>query len=139
MKNILILMVLTGAMISGVCAQNHIRALANADTIAFSVNKQEGWLLYNSYVEKMNQDSAMVGLILQQSRHFDWGKEHLVGYIKSPTLAPLVDQVITIHAMPYSYRLHIDRQGLCYLQLISGAMPDIDSVVLPIKVKYSLR
>lgn len=121
-----------------VTAQNHSRALATADTTNFSVNKKNGWLLFNSHVAIYNTDSVMIGLIIRHDRNLNLKEEQLVGQLKAKSMFPKTDQSLLIDLQEATYRLHIDIRGRCFLQLVSGTLPDEDSVTLPLRAIYRL-
>jgi len=118
-------------------AQVHSKALAASDSTSFSVNKKDGWLLYNSLVAPWKSDSVVVGLILQHDRNINWNQEQQVGKIKQQSLFPQVGQTITIILIQDTYQFRVDKNGKCYLRLVSGSIPgESGPVILPVKVKY---
>lgn len=138
-KNSLLILslVVAGCMLSRPAhAQDHTAAIAAADTAHFSVNKAEGWQLFNSYMAARTGDSVLLELILQHAHTIDWKQEQLVGKIKTGSFQPKTDRAIPFLLAGSSYALRIDKNGKCYLRLAAGALPPAGPVVIPLAVKF---
>jgi len=118
-------------------AQQHSNALAKADTINFSVNKKDGWKLFNSCVKLIKNDSVMIGLILQHDRSIDWEQEQQIGRIKSKSFIPKLEKTLSFQLLANFCQLRIDTNGKCYLSLKPGALPDeMDPLIIPVRVVF---
>lgn len=118
-------------------AQQHSKALAKADSTNFSINKKDGWQLFNSCVKTVSKDSVMIGLILQHDRSIDWEREQQIGRIKSKSFIPKSEQTLSFQLLTNFCKLRIDTNGKCYLSLIPGALPDeMDPLIIPVKVVF---
>lgn len=134
-KSILIILLVLVAIIAS--AQDHSKALASADTLSFSINKKEGWLLYNSFIAPVKTDSVAIGLIFQHDRDINWDQEQLIGKIRTESLFPKAVQTITYKLMQDIYQIRVDKNGKCYLRLVSGSVPgESGPVILPIRAVY---
>lgn len=133
----LFFLIVTGLLFSAALpAQNNNAAIAAADTTGFSVNNKDGWQLFNSYVAEYTADSVDLEIILQHANNFDWSLEHCVGRIKLQRFIPQNEQSSVCNLVVSSYVLRIDKEGNCYLKLVSGIPPDQDPAVVPLKVAY---
>ena len=118
-------------------AQQHANAFAKADTVNFSVNKKDGWKLFNSCVKQIENDSVLIGLILQHDRSIDWEQEQQIGRIKSKSFIPKSEQTLRYQIMGSICQLRIDTNGKCYLSLLPGALPDeMNPLIIPVKVVF---
>jgi hypothetical protein len=118
-------------------AQQHANALAKADTVNFSANKKDGWKLFNSCVKQIENDSVLIGLILQHDRSIDWEQEQYIGKIKSSAFNPKSEQTLPYQIMETMCQIRIDNNGKCYLSFVSGALPDeMDPLIIPIRVVF---
>jgi hypothetical protein len=131
---IIALTLLTGC---GLFAQDHSKALAAADTTNFTVNRKDGWQLYNSCLTPVSADSVMIELIVQHSRDINWGQEQQVGKIKPESFFPKAGQTLVFKLLDDAWQLRVDKNGKCYLRLASGSLPDeADPVVIPVRAVY---
>lgn len=119
-------------------AQNDSAALAAADSSRFSVNKQEGWQLYNSFINFYQSDSAQVEIIVEHTNDINFMAEQYVGRIKYNPLLPQDEQIIEFDLLSNRYTLRVTNTGECFLRFLSGVNPDGDPVVIPIRVCYKL-
>ena len=118
-------------------SQGHKKALAAADSSNFSVNNKEGWKLYNSRLIPISTDSIMIGLILQHDRSVDLTLEQKIGIIKSRNFFPATNQIISFTLLTGTYQLRVDKNGKCFLRLVSGSLSsDADNVIIPIRAVY---
>lgn len=130
-------MVVAGCIISETTkAQNNQAALAAADTTNFSKNTSGGWSLYNSYLAHLSEDSVRLELILQQSNAISWQEEQYVGKIKTESLRPATERVLSFVLSGNIYQISIKPTGKCYLKLSSGSVPTNYPVIIPLRVIY---
>jgi hypothetical protein len=115
---------------------NNDAALAAADTSAFSVNNQGGWQLYNSYIASASTDSIQLEIIVQHTNNFNWSNSTYVGKIKSASFYPQNERVVSFNLISTIYELKVDKNGKCYLRLVSGGSPTINAMVIPVKILY---
>lgn len=121
-------------------AQNNIdRALANADTSNFSVNKQDGWQIYNSYVSAVGKDSMQLEAIIQHDAKLDWKNSMYIGKIKSGSLKPQTAKLAQFSLINTVFEVAVKTDGACYLRLISGNLPPGDPIVIPVKILFKMR
>jgi len=120
-------------------AQDDSIAISHADTTNFTVCKETGWILYNSYVaQNTRQDSASIELILKHANNIDLQQEQYVGKIKTASLYPKEEQTIAYNQMADNYALRIDDKGNCYIRFVSGKLPDTAAFFLPVVAVYKL-
>ena len=125
--------------ISQVQAQsNHTIAMSNADTVKFSINKNDNWGIFNSYLTAIGPDSARLELIVQHDRAVNWQQEQYMGKIKVGALKPQAQRYITWFLLTDKYEIHILQNGKCYIKLVTGYLPGGNPVVFPVNVKYKL-
>ena len=137
MKKIIIITSVLLSICDLAISQNHQKALAAADTGNFLVNKKEGWKIYNSCLKSVTPDSILIGLILQNEQINDWTTEQMVGKIKSGKFFPETARIMTFNLIADTYQLRVEKNGKCYLKLLSGSLPDNSgTVILPIKGVY---
>jgi|WetSurMetagenome_2_1015567.scaffolds.fasta_scaffold13975_2 hypothetical protein len=137
MIRIYLTIVISAFVTVNIMAQNFAQALAAADTINFSVNKKEGWMLYNSCLTLQKSDSILIELILQHDRNINWEAEQEVGRIRSDSFYPKYEQTVTFNLLFNIYKLRIDKNGKCYLYLAQGSLPDeSDQVIIPVRAFY---
>src|SRR2546423_6442009 len=117
-------------------AQDNTVAIANADTTNFSVNKDGGWELFNSYVSTYGLDSVLLEIIVQHANTIDLSGEQYVGKIKTPALRPAVSQTLSFNLITNYYSLRIDEVGKCYLKFLTGTKPASNPFVIPVRVVY---
>jgi hypothetical protein len=115
---------------------NHSAAIANADTSRFSVNKNDGWQIFNSYVTTNGTDSILFDVIIQHDKSINWQQEQYIGRIKEQTVQPGKEQVVISYLMSDQYQLRILKNGKCYLRLFSGSLPADNPVILPLRFLY---
>ena len=116
-------------------AQDNTVALKAADTSAFSVNKKGGWQLFNSYAAT-NKDSVQLEIILQHQNNINWAEEQYVGLIKIAKAIPQATQVAAFNLLSTFYLVRIDKEGKCYLRLLSGTKPENDPAVIPARIVF---
>jgi uncharacterized cupredoxin-like copper-binding protein len=131
---ITILLLATGKL----TAQNHAAAMANADTVKFSVNQSGGWGIFNSHLMPIGADSAKLEIIVQHDRAVNWQQEQYMGKIKDGNLKPQSQRYITWFLLTDKYEVHILQNGKCYIRLVTGYLPGGNPVVFPINLKYKL-
>lgn len=122
-----------------VAAQNNSAAFAAADSSRFSINKDNGWQLFNSYITQFQTDSARLELIVQHNNNISWVTEQYVGKIKFTALQPKTIQTILFSLLNNYYQLRIDTNGKCYLKFMYGTVPANNPVVMPMKVLYKFN
>ena len=120
-------------------AQDDAIAIAHADTTHFSVVKNTGWKLFNSYLAlNTAQDSVGIELILEHANNIDWKQEQYVGKIKTALLLPKKEQTVTFNIVEDHYAIRIEPNGNCYIRFVSGKLPDDTTYFLPFKAVYKL-
>jgi hypothetical protein len=117
-------------------SQDHAAALAVADSVNFSINRGDGWKLFNSYATVYKKDSVQLEMILQHNNTVNWKVEQLVGKVKTASLIPQKEQMLVFNLMMTNYSLRVDTNGKCYLLLTSGPVPQEDPVIIPVRVFY---
>jgi hypothetical protein len=120
-------------------AQNNTAAFAAADTSRFSVNKSDGWQLFNSYITQYHADSARLELIAQHDSNVGWVKEQYIGKIKFATLHPKTEQILLFNLLDNYFQFRIDTSGKCYLKFMYGVPPVSNPMVVPIHVQYKFN
>ena len=115
---------------------NNEAALAAADTSGFSINNQGGWQLYNSYVAAAAADSIQLEIILQHDNNLNWSNSIYIGRIKGSSFYPQNDRLVSFNLINTMYELKVDKNGKCYLRLVSGNLSGINTVVIPIQLFY---
>jgi hypothetical protein len=136
-NNLLVLLFLSLFFSVSAYGQSNDAVIANADTSNFIPNRQGMWALYNSYVAKTNDGSTDFEVIVQHYKEgIDWSKEQLVGKIKTQSLLPSQDKNISYDLLGVKYAIHILKNGQCFLNLVSGSLPEGDPVIIPVQVKY---
>lgn len=121
-----------------VAQADYSKAYAAADSSRFSLNKKDGWQLFNSFVSNYQKDSAQLELIIQHANNIDWRQEQYIGKIKYQPLQPGQEQSLPFNLLLDTYILRIDDNGKCYLKFISGTLPTADPFIFPLKVLYKL-
>lgn len=111
-------------------------ALASADTTNFSINKAAGWSMYAANLNVISEDSIGVELILKHSNTVIWTQEQFVGKIKTESYRPQNGQSISCRLIDRVYRVRMDSNGDCYVQLAEGPPPIEEDVVLPLLFSY---
>lgn len=134
----IIFILLFGVITCHVFSQEDARVLASADTSNFSVNVNEEWLLYNSYVDHYKTDSAQLEIIIQHDNNIDWQVEQFVGTIKSSSLVPRTIQNLLFILITDTYSVRIDQEGKCYLKFLTGILPSTEKVIIPVRVYYKI-
>jgi hypothetical protein len=115
-------------------------ALAAADTTEFSVNKNDGWQLFNSYVINNGTDSVQFEVILRHNRNIKWYDEQYIGKIKKGSFFPRNPQLIFYNLAECRYQIRIEKNGKCYLKLVAGNPPPGEAeITIPIIVKYKSK
>jgi hypothetical protein len=137
-KAITFLIILQVGVQTNTFSQNNTAAFAAADSSNFSVNSQEDWQLYNSYLSDYKTDSVQMELIVQHDNNINWSVDQYIGIIKYAPLLPQTDQSIQFNLLSDGYILRIETTGKCYLHFLAGYLPSANPVVIPIKVYYSL-
>ena len=110
----------------------------SADTTQIAVNKLGGWQFVSPYLTPVGQDSVMIEMILQHDRTIDWQQKQLVGRITRRDLLPVSEQEVVFSLLISQFRIYIEPDGLCYLQLVSGVLPDEDPQAIPVRAVYRL-
>jgi hypothetical protein len=137
-KTILFITIVCFALPDRAAAQDHSMAFSAADTSKFSVNKNDDWKLFNSYVSTYKKDSAQIELIIQHANNIDLKKEQYIGKIKHQALSPHTEQNLWFSLLNDSYVLRIDTNGKCYLKFMYGTVLSVDPIIIPLKVFYKL-
>ncbi len=119
-------------------AQDHSAAMDKADTVNFSVNKSDGWQLFNSYVSPYKTDSAQLELIVQHNNNINWSVDQYVGKIKESSLRPQTTRLVSFKLLNSVYRMKIETSGKCQLSFVSGSLPPGNPIIIPLKVYYKL-
>lgn len=117
-------------------SQTDSAAMANADTTNFSVNKNDGWQLFNSYVSAVGTDSVMLEMTIQHVNNLNWSEEQHVGRITNMEFLPASDQTAGYSLINKRFVLRVDQLGECYLRLAGGAPPEANPAVIPVRVTY---
>ncbi len=117
-------------------SQDHAAALAAADSVNFSINRGDGWKLFNSYAAVYKKDSVQLEIILQHNNTINWKQEQSIGKVKTAGLVPQKEQTTVFNLMMTNYSLRIDTKGKCYLSLTSGPVPQENPVIIPVRVFY---
>jgi len=112
------------------------KAIAAADTSNFSVNKSDGWQLYNSYVAAYGSDSVQLELILLKEGSVNWKEEQYVGKIKQGNFYPKTNQTISYKLTYQKYEVRVEKNGDCYFKLTSDNPLSNDGITIPLIVKY---
>jgi hypothetical protein len=135
-KSVLTVLLPVLFMAKSAVAQNHDAILANADSSHFSINKKDGWQLYNSYVTPYHSDSVQLELVIRQSNTIDWNAEQYVGKIKGAGLFPGTAQTLSFYLIQVEYALRVETNGKCYLRLVKGNPAGTDPAMVPVQVFY---
>jgi hypothetical protein len=108
----------------------------SGDTTAFTVNSSNGWGLYSSYLENIN-DSVEFELILFRNTpdNNNWNNDSEVGTIVSG-YAPSIERIINYQQLPRNWQITIKPNGKCFFRLLGGPEPENSSFVLPVQTKY---
>jgi hypothetical protein len=117
-------------------AQSDTAAIAAADTTNFSVNKTGGWQLYNTFLTPFSTDSVQLEIIVSHDSSLPWQQDQYIGKIKSNVFIPSTTQTIAFNLLESNYVLTIDKEGRCYLRLVSGPAPYSTVAVIPVKGIY---
>lgn len=112
------------------------KALAAADTSYFSVNKKDGWQMYNSYASNVSVDSIQLEVILQHDANINWQNRNYIGKIKGSAFRPQSTRVAQYIWINTVFEIQINTDGSCYIKLVSGPLPQGNPVVLPVRVIY---
>jgi hypothetical protein len=117
----------------------HNQALSNADTTFFSVNTDNGWKLFNSFIKQaQSTDSVQLEIICFQTVPLDWTNVQYIGKIKNSSFFPSQDQVVKINLISCFYEVLIKTNGKCYLKFYSGQLPGGSNNTIPINIYYRL-
>ena len=125
----------------GFMLQNEVQAqinpaIENADTTNFSINKEQSWSLYSSYISAESSDSCHLELVFEHANSLDWNNFQYFGKIKSYVFFPAETLIVNIQLLENVYALKIDNEGKCYIKFISGIYPQASNVVLPIQLNF---
>lgn len=122
-------------------AQNSVDIFekGSADTIYMAVNKSAGWQFINPFLTPVGEDSVMIEMILKPYRGVDWNKEHLIARITREDMIPSEDQMVFCNLITAILKVHIKPDGNCSVQLISGKLPEEDSLAIPVRAIYQLK
>jgi hypothetical protein len=106
------------------------------DNEPFTPNKGEGWGSYSSYIRN-DGDTVEVELILYRKLPTGghWNTTTEFGKI-DPEFRPKKECLIKYNEPNRVWTIIVHKNGNCYLQLVSGAAPTGDPVILPIQTKY---
>ncbi|MTK53886.1 hypothetical protein [Paludibacter sp.] len=120
-------------------AQTRAKVFENgsADTTHIAVNKRGGWLFVSPYLTPISTDSVRIEMILQHDRTIDWKQKQLVGHITRRELLPVNGQAVDFSLVISQFRIYIEPDGRCYLQQISGKLPDDDPLAIPVRAVYA--
>lgn len=139
-SNITRTLILTGIfvilVITKTSAQTNAAALAAADTTAFSVNKQENWRLYNSYAAPVTADSVQLEVIVEHDDNINWSVSSYIGKIKNAAFYPAQDITIEFNLTSTVLEIKVDKNGKCYIRIVSGSLPPGNMKVVPVKIIY---
>ena len=117
--------------------QNDSIARATADTTNFSINIENGWKIYNSYVNVNENDSVDLELIIEHENPYNWTVDYFFGRIKMTDAHPISNRVLLCDLINRKFQIRVEQNGKCYIRQISGPIPTDLSFVLPIKVVYN--
>ena len=108
----------------------------SGDTTAFTINSSNGWGLYSSYLENIN-DSVEFELILFRNTpdNNNWNNDSEAGTIVSG-YAPSTKRIINYQQLPRSWQITIKTNGKCLFRLLAGPEPEKSFFVLPVQAKY---
>lgn len=120
---------------ANVYSQNNQAAMANADTVNFSVNRSGGWELFNSYATASGTDSVRLEFIVQHLNNINWGQEQYVGRVKTGAYKPGATRTVTYNLLSSVFTIKILSNGKCYLKLESPANLE-QVVVIPVHIVY---
>lgn len=112
------------------------KALASADTSYFSVNKKEGWQLYNSYASNVVADSTQLEVILQHDAGINWQNSNYIGKLKGTAFKPQTTRLAQFTWITTVFEVQINTDGNCYMRLVSGPLPQGNPVVIPVRMVY---
>lgn len=112
------------------------KALAAADTSFFSVNKKEGWQIYNSYASNVTADSIQLEVILQHDADINWQNSTYIGKLKNPGFKPQSTRLAQFNWVNMVFEVQVNADGSCYMRLVSGQLPPGNPVVIPVMVRY---
>lgn len=115
---------------------NRMDTIKFGDTTAFYPDTIYGWGIYSSYLQDLT-DSVDFELILFRDTPAgeDWAETSKIGTIKQ-AFTPQNDQVINYEEYPRSWKIIIQSNSECSLQLASGPPPQGQRMVLPVMLKY---
>mgnify|MGYP001288011200 CR=1 FL=1 len=111
----------------------------SADTTYIAVNKRGGWQFVSPYLMPIGKDSVRIEMIVQHARNIDWSQKQLVGRITRRNLLPASRQAVDFSLVISQFRIYIEPDGRCYLQQISGKLPDDDPLAIPVRAVYTLK
>jgi hypothetical protein len=122
-------------------AQTRAKAFetGSADTTYIGVNKPGGWQFVCPYLTPVGKDSVRIEMILQHNRTIDWKEKQLVGRITRRNLLPGCEQEVLLNLLICRFRLYVEPNGRCYLQQISGKLPDDNPLAIPVRAVYPLK
>ena len=78
-------------------------------------------------------------MILQHDRSIDWKQKQLVGRITRRNLLPETEQAVNLNLIISQFRIYIEPNGNCYLQQISGKLPDDNLQAIPVRAIYKIK
>lgn len=139
MKHFVALVFATLVMILSIQAQDvqqDSAALAAADTSHFSVNHNNGWHLFNSYVAAYQSDSVQLELIIMHANTIPWDQEQYIGKIRVQNLIPSATRNVSFSLITVQFAMRIDSTGRCYLKKTSGNLPEEENIAIPLKIYY---
>ena len=131
--------ILIGILFSSLyVAQTRAKAFeaGSADTTYIAVNKPGGWQFVSPHLTPIGKDSVGLEMIIQHDRTIDWQQKQLVGRITRRNLLPVSEQDATFDLLVSQFRLYVEPNGNCYLQQVSGKLPDDDPLAIPVRAKY---
>jgi hypothetical protein len=122
-------------------AQTRAKAFeaGSADTTYIAVNKSAGWQFVSPYLTPVGNDGVRIEMIVQHDRSLDWKKKQPVGRITRRNLWPVSKQEVVFNLLVCQFRIYIEPDGRCYLQQVSGTLPDDDPLAIPVRAVYSLK
>lgn len=135
-KKIFSLLILFCMFSGKIFAQDNAAAIANADTTNYTVNDEEGWQLFNSYLGVQGTDSVVLEVIVQHDNTLTWTQEQYIGRVKTDSLRPSVTQTVLFELAATQYSLKVQSDGKCYLKLLTGPPPGASPAILPIRIRY---
>ena len=121
---------------SGKGEQFSATSYGSIDSSFFQPNANEGWGAYSSYLHH-SSDSINFELILFRTvpPNTVWSQYSEIGTINEG-FRPVTERIFEYAEFPRIWRVRILANGKCYLQLISGSVPEGEPVVLPILTKF---